>query len=769
LVAIFAFTVLVSAFLLFLIQPLFARMALPLLGGSPNVWIICMVFFQAALLAGYAYAHLSVRWLGLRKQAALHALVILAPLVVLPIAIGQSAEPPGAGSPVLWLLTLLATTVGLPFLAIAASAPLLQRWFSLGSHAYAADPYFLYAASNVGSVAALLVYPTLFEPLLRLGQQSSVWTSGYVAFVLVTSGCAWLTLRGGVLNGTGAALEEMLPGVVSPSSLERNARWRLRLWWIALSFVPSSLTLGVTTVITTDIAAVPMLWVIPLIIYLSSYILVFARRRVYSPALVERAFPIAVLAAMALVLTGANQPVMLIVLIHLLTLFATAMLCHGHLADARPGTGRLTEFYLFIGLGGVLGGIFNALIAPEVFTRITEYPLVLVAACLLAAVAAPLGEAIGGKSGAGYRRPEIRPSDVVYPLALGLLTVGLIEVANQLTGAGRAFRIVLIGGVPMLAAFLLSKRRLRFALSVAAIFIAGGFNDFDQGRALQTLRTFFGVHRVTRLDSPARGGEQRFALNMLYHGTTMHGSQLVDPESGTPVASTVPLVYYHRDGPIGDVLFALARDGPLSGVGVVGLGAGAVAAYGKRGERYHFFEIDPTVSRIAQDARYFRYISDARARGVTVNIILGDARLKLKKFPDASLDLLVLDAFSSDAVPLHLLSREAVRIYLDKLRPGGILAFHLSNRHLDLRDAVGRITADLGLAALWRLDVNRSPERLAQVMRRSSEWLIAARSGEDLQRVVRARPAAGWQAVEVDPALPVWTDDYSNILSVFKW
>jgi hypothetical protein len=240
----------------------------------------------------------------------------------------------------------------------------------------------------------------LFEPLLRLGQQSSVWTFGYVAFVLVTSGCAWLTLRGGALNGAGAALEKNLPAGASSSSLDGGGGWRRRLWWIALAFVPSSLTLGVTAVITTDIAAMPMLWVIPLIIYLSSYILVFARRRVYSPALVERAFPIAVLAAMALVLTGANQPVVLIVLIHLLTLFATAMLCHGHLADARPETGRLTEFYLFIGLGGVLGGIFNALIAPQVFTSISEYPLVLVAACVLGAAAAPFSEAAGGESGA---------------------------------------------------------------------------------------------------------------------------------------------------------------------------------------------------------------------------------------------------------------------------------------------------------------------------------------------------------------------------------
>ncbi|MDH3413141.1 MAG: spermidine synthase, partial [Gammaproteobacteria bacterium] len=455
-IAVFALTALVSASLLFLVQPMFAKMALPLLGGSPNVWIICMVFFQAMLLAGYAYAYLSTRWLSMPRQVSLHALIVLAPLVVLPIGISAATAPLGDANPTLWLLSLLAVTIALPFLAVSASAPLLQRWFSLGNHTHSTDPYFLYVASNAGSVAGLAAYPVLLEPLLKLGQQSEVWTGGYVVFVGLLAVCAWIALR---RAAAGAAPVGPVPDDLLIDIVASGAHWRQRLWWIALAFVPSSLTLGVTTVLTTDIAAVPMLWVIPLMIYLASYILVFARERRYSLTLVQKAFPITVLTSVALIITGVTQPVALIILIHLFTLFIVAMLCHGHLADLRPNVARLTEFYLFVSVGGVLGGIFNALVAPELFARTTEYSLVIVLACVLHALR------LQGRKGALERRRDrsateekpqkLKLSDVVLSLAVGMVTVGAIFFAAQLPDAARAFRIVLIAGVPMLFAFLL--------------------------------------------------------------------------------------------------------------------------------------------------------------------------------------------------------------------------------------------------------------------------------------------------------------------------
>jgi SAM-dependent methyltransferase len=770
LIAVFALTALVSASLLFLIQPLFAKMALPLLGGAPNVWITCMVFFQAMLLAGYAYAFLSARWLSMSRQMSLHALIVLVPLAVLPIGISTSTAPLGDANPTLWLLTLLSVTVGLPFLAVSASAPLLQRWFSLGCHTHSADPYFLYAASNAGSVAGLAVYPILLEPLLKLGRQSELWGGGYVIFIALISVCAWIALR---RAAAGATALDSVPADPLPKIIVANARWRQRWWWIALAFVPSSPTLGVTTVLTTDIAAVPMLWVIPLMIYLASYILVFARERRYSLPLIQKALPITVLTSVALIISGATQPVALIILIHLFTLFIVAMLCHGYLADLRPNVARLTEFYLFVSIGGVLGGVFNALVAPEVFARTTEYPLVIGVACVLHALC------VRKRKGALERKldrsvvkgkaQKFVASDVFLPLLVGLVSVGAILLAAQLSDAARPFRILLIAGVPMMLAFLLSRRLLRFAFCVFAILVAGGFNDFDQGKQLEAERTFFGIHRVTRVDSRTEEEGPRYAVNMLYHGSTMHGSQLVDPDSGMPAAPLIPLVYYHRDGPVGDAFFAMQRGNESVDVGLVGLGAGAMAAYGRAGERYTFFELDPTVARIAEDPRFFSYLSAARKRGVNVDVLLGDARLGLENFPDQSFDILVLDAFSSDAVPLHLLSHEALALYLTKLRPGGVLAFHLSNRHLELRDAVNRVAESLDLHTLWRSDVNRSPARFDQIMRRSSEWLLAAPLRSDLVRIASSRPATDWRSVKVNRSLHVWTDSYSDIWSVFRW
>ena len=763
---VFVLNVFVSAFLLFLIQPMFARFVLPLLGGAPNVWITCMVFFQAMLLAGYVYAHFSCRWLNFKRQVALHLVVVLVPLTVLPIAIGGPVIPASGNNPVVWLLYILLVTLGLPVLAVSSSAPLLQRWFSYVGHASSKDPYFLYAASNVGSVLALVTYPLVMERLLRLSTHASLWSGIYLLFIVLTfisAGCVWRNRRKYLAKGS------TLTTAPDPSPLLSSAiGWDRRLWWLALAFVPSSLTLGVTSNITTDIAAVPMFWVLPLILYLVSYILVFARKRVYSPVLLARAFPLCIITVVALLLTGATQPVILVDSVHLLTLFVTALVCHGALADDRPPVENLTEFYLFLGIGGVLGGVFNALVAPYLFTRIVEYPLVLVLGCLLFARIEQRALSQNLDRLRAMTR-FIETADVIYPLVLVAITVGFIFIANDLEDSNRAFRVLLIAAVPVLGLFFCSRKRIRFTIAVALTLIAANLNHFDQGAALLAERNFFGVLRVTRVNIEDTRYANGISLNVLYNGTTLHGSQLIDRDGAQPARSETPLVYYHRDGPIGDVMRGIQRAGEASDVGLVGLGTGAIAAYGHAGERYTFFEIDPAVVSIAGDARYFRYLADARKRGVRVKVVLGDARRNLEHFPDGSLDLLVLDAFSSNAIPVHLLSEQAVTMYLEKLKPRGVMAFHLSNRHVDLRDVVTKVASELHLVTLWRIDVNRSTQRSEQLSRRNSEWLVSARTRASLQRVVDARPDAGWRFLEADADAPVWTDDFSNILSVIRW
>jgi SAM-dependent methyltransferase len=725
--ALYATTLFTSAALLFLVQPMFARFVLPLLGGSPAVWNTAMVFFQAVLLAGYAYAHASTTRLGVRRQAVWHLALLVVPLAFLPIALPAGWAPPVSGDPSLWLLGLMAVAVGFPFFAVSTTSPVLQKWFATTGHRQAADPYFLYAAGNVGSMLALLSYPAWVEPHFRLAQQSRGWMWGYWLLVALTAGCAaylWKTPAPVAPTATPA-----------PTAAADRPTAQRRGRWVLLAFAPSSLLLGVTNYLSSDIAAVPLLWVVPLAIYLGTVALAFARRQIFAPRLLARAFPILLVALVLVLNLRATQPIAWLLLLHLAGFFVAALLCHAELAADRPATTHLTEFYLWMSVGGVLGGIFNALLAPLLFNSIVEYPLALLLACLVGLPPAAALPAV----------PRWR--DGFWPALLGLGTVGLLLLVQASRFNTDPATAGLLFGAPAIACYFFSRRPLRFTLGLAILLFVGSFYLGEAGHVLRAERSFFGVHRVTR--DPTGG------YHLLVHGKTLHGMQSLDPARRHEA-----LTYYHRTGPIGQVLALYGRDAHKR-IAVVGLGAGSLASYALPGQAWTYFEIDPVVLKLARDARYFTFLRDSPA---DLRVVLGDARRSLAA-SDRQFDLLILDAYSSDTIPLHLVTREALALYLQRLAPGGLLAFHISNLHLDLEPVFANLARDAYLACLTRDDTYVSPEE-SQLGKSPSVWLVMARRADELAKLAAD---SRWQPSRVDSRLPVWTDDYSSLLSVFRW
>ncbi|HYG79417.1 MAG TPA: fused MFS/spermidine synthase, partial [Pyrinomonadaceae bacterium] len=550
--------------------------------------------------------------------------------------------------------------------------------------------------------------------------------------------------------------------------------WRRRLWWVTLAFVPSSLVLGATTYVTTDLAAVPLLWVIPLSLYLLSFVVVFARRRVIPVRVAARVLPGAAVLLALVYLSGATEPAWFLILFHLLFLFCAALVCHGQLADDRPAPARLAEFYLCMALGGALGGLFNALVAPVAFDTLIEYPLVVVLASYLRpgfrrARGRLFGLRLGARAreespdveGAGEGRPGAL--DFLLPLLMGVLSAALLLVVNrfELTNVER---VALSFGVPLfLLNHFFTPRPLRFALGLGAVMLASALFSVSEGRTLHAARNFYGTHRVLADDSDT--------LHWLRHGSTLHGKQYTEP-----ARACEPISYYHREGPLGSVFNALrakaavaevlAGDAPQSSgrpaVAVVGLGAGTTAAYARAGDSWTFYEIDPAVVAVAREPKFFTYLSSCA--GAPVSVVVGDARLRLREAADGAYDLIVLDAFSSDSVPAHLMTREALALYLSKLAPGGVIAFHVSNRSLQLERVAGGIAADAGLQARIFDDGRESGSESAHD---PSTWVAVARTAKDLGPLASD---ANWPGFE--PAvyeLEVWRDDFSDVISVFRW
>jgi len=720
-VILMASTLFLSAFLLFWCQPMVAKMMLPFLGGSASVWTTCVLFFQTMLLAGYVYAH----WLGkfhLRRQIITHVLLMLAAFVFLPIRLSAETAGDATVNPVRWLLVELLATSGVPFFVLSTTAPLVQNWLSKTKLESQRDPYFLYSASNAGSLLALLVFPLIIEPKLGIDTQSSAWAAGYGALLLMVGSVAGVSLKY-VRHET--AFDEPVPSVPVIS----------RLHWVAAAFVPSALMLAVTNHISVNLAPVPFLWILPLATYLLTWILAFAKSTPFSSDRVSKYIPVVLLILFPI--TTASFPVgrrwnWLLIAGHIVILFAGGLLCHSVLASRRPHPRQLTEFYFWIALGGALGGVFAAIVAPALFSTVFEYPLLFASIALFRE----------------KRDSEdvLRNRDSVYTAALALAAFatwfafrkfGVDVTQNHIAAAvaNTAFLLVV---------FMFRKHHARFAACLTVLVLAYSFalpEFIEKGERMYVVRNFFGVKKVL-FDL---GGNRR----KLLHGDTLHGL-----ESQDPAKAGLALSYYHPTGPAGDVMRILETRPPQH-IGVAGLGAGTMAAYANALRHITFFDVDPQVAFIARG-----FFTFTRRCGDNCDVVLGDGRLAIQQYPDGEFDLLMLDAFSSDSIPSHLVSREAVQIYLRKLKPDGLMLFHVSNRYLKVEQLVASLIQDAGLVGLVRNDNDESIYG-----KTGSDYVVAARAIEHLNSLPDDE---SWYPVDADGVAP-WTDDYSNLLGIVRW
>jgi hypothetical protein len=719
----YAATLFVSALLLFSIQPMFAKMVLPKLGGAPAVWSVAMVFFQTVLLAGYAYAHLLNRALLPRWAAVFHLALLGVTAMMLPIAIAPGWGNPPSDGTALWLFGLFAVSIGLPFFTLSASAPLLQSWFAGSGHRQAGNPYVLYAASNLGSFAALFAYPVIIEPFLALKTQTAAWSIGFALLTILLGLVAVFTSRTMPVAAQVDASEDISASVGE------------RMRWIALAAVPSGLVIAVTAYLTTDIAAAPFLWVVPLAIYLLTFVAVFRERPWIAHANVVRFVPFAV-APLAVSLSGGEKVFWLtIIALNLVAFALLTLMCHGELYARRPSPRRLTEFYLCTSFGGVIGGAFAGLLAPQIFNGNYEYPILIA----LALLCTP-GHFHGGV------RKALTGALPWLAISMVLALVWSITRYQPPATLELAFQILLA----LLAAAMLFQRQrpMRFFGLVVLSFAVTAL--WRPGIApIETARSFFGVHKVAEIN----GGSAR----VLYHGTTIHGAQRLRNNDGTPVTGPLlPQTYYYPGGPFAEAIGAArTARGNLDHVAVVGLGTGSLACYRKAKEHWTFFEIDPEVIRIARDPRRFEFLSKCAP---DMPIVAGDARLTLEASTDRY-DLIALDAFSSDTIPVHLLTREAVAGYLSKLTPHGVIVAHISNRHLDLAPVVANVAQSLGLTAFLRED--KSAGEMLTTLKANARLVVLARDAVDAGSI-----AESWTPLAPDRSSALWTDDYSNILGV---
>jgi len=731
----FSVTLFTSAGLLFWIQPLIAKTLLPLWGGTPAVWNTCLLFFQSMLLIGYLYALAAGRWLSLRAQAAVHVFLILLIAVYLfrspirePVLTALQKE-----NPTLLVLKTLLVSVGLPFFIISASNPLLQSWFSRSQHHLAVDPYFLFAASNAGSLIALVAFPLVLEPNLGLNEQYKLWRVGFAVLVTLTCVIAFV-------------LKPLVTVSMAPILSDRLSVFR-RLRWLALSFVPSSLMLGVTTYITSDVAAVPLLWVIPLALYLLTLVLAFSKKQFASAASLNRVTMVAALVVTLILSSGATEPAWALILANLGFFFVAAMMCHRQLANDRPPVRHLAEYYLWIAVGGALGSVFNVLIAPVLFTSILEYPLAIVIACLLLQRTEPrsVGKTENDQSSSGLRNNYL---DVIYPSGLYLLTVSLAILVAYLRPNSSTIKVFIVLGVPLiLINHFFRERPIRFALGLGAVMLASVYYTGDTDRTLHVVRNFFGITRVTT-DSMGR-------VNSLYSGNTVHGRQFVDQSRRCE-----PLSYHHENGPLGQVMAVFNAAPANPRVAVIGLGVGAMASYSQPAQEWTFYEINRDVINIARNSRYFTYLQNCASGSLTV--VEGDARLNLQNAPEGYYGLIVLDAFSSDAIPVHLVTQQALDLYLSKLAEGGILAFHVSNRSLNLKPILADLAESRKLICIGFDDLKPSSFEGKD----PSQWVVMARSSPEISNL---SINSQWQRLDGRKGMRVWSDDFSNILRAIRW
>ncbi len=716
--ALFTLAIFTSASLLFFVQPLFTRLVLPYIGGAPAVWTTAMLFFQTALIAGYLYAHLLTRHVPVRLQLGLHLALWAAALFFLPLAIPESWSYDASASTAWQTLTLYAIGVGVPFTFLSANAPLIQAWYAKSGGASADDPYFLYGASNLGSLLALLAFPLVAEPLFGMTQIGWGWAAGFGALGILLLACG-LTAR----RDTARAAGPIVGAHISDDpSLRDMARWAV------LAFIPSSMMLGITSRISTDLGSFPLVWVIPLALYLLTFVLVFSQKSVFTPQRLRPAFMVALVTLVAL--SSA------VGLVHLnwaksaflaFAFFITALMAHRVLYERRPDKAHLTVFYLVMSVGGALGGLFNSILAPLIFKDIYELSVVVALASVLLLVGSV----------------RFTPREATLGLAVGVLALlpGYLGILLAPLSYG-VLTAVALAAILLLGLGFLNHRGT--APVVAVCLVLSGGHYIQRTEAIHRDRSFFGTHSILEYD------KRRIYKN----GTTIHGAEwIADLDGGRPE----PLTYYHVDGPMGQIMSSPRADDAKS-IGIVGLGLGSLACYAQPGQNWHFYEIDKTVDAIARNPAYFTFMSSCGQEAVTH---LGDARIVLAQQPQMKFDILVIDAYGSDAVPIHLTTTEAMALYRDRLTPGGLLVFHISNRFYDIDIPLGRGAEALGMRAMFQHHDEpgiREKGALPSV--------VVAMTTDDTA-ITDLASDTRWRRLESDGG-PLWTDDYANLLSVLR-
>ncbi|MCA9803499.1 MAG: hypothetical protein KC777_16120 [Cyanobacteria bacterium HKST-UBA02] len=800
LIAVFVVALFLSSMLMFVLEPLVAKLILPRLGGAAAVWTACVLYYQVLLLAGYLYSHFLTVKLSLGKQLIVHGLVCCLPFLFLPLRL-PFAEPQ-AEHPLIFLILTLTAMIGAMFFAISTTAPLLQKWYSDTGAPGSADPYFLYAASNAGGIIGLIAYPFFVEPRFSLIDQSALvaWLYGSLAgligllLLLVWSRRPFAQRDASAdadpEKSAKASVEtspetDKIPETgetVAPeegSDLEKSEdksgakaveepELKRQLNWLALTFVPSTLFLGLTTFVTTELAAVPFFWMVPLLIYLLSFIIAFSRPGARLVSILKIAAPLAVAAvlvflafqAMQAHITATPRLVTDAISLHLLALLLVCTACHSLLAQDRPEPEHLTEFYLIVGAGGALGSFFNTLIAPLIFNDWYEYPVALFLSLLVIA-----GGAAGKRGFTGLRRPLGIFALVVIAgwFFYFFLRAGGNDLLVKAPEVYVAIAVFLLFVLPIAACFALpfGLEARRACLTAAGLIFVFQLSLLS-GDVVLRHRNFYGCLKVEVLRRPD--------VIKFWHGATLHGIESLDPaRRGQPVA------YFHPQGPLGELMRAVygtppfaADAGGQAGEGnadarrepyaVLGLGCGTLASYADRGQTAIFYELDNTVIDIAEDPFYFTYLYQARKRGVDLKLVAGDGRLQLAKAPYDYFKLIVLDAFSSDSIPTHLLTREAAAMYLTKLKKDGLLAFQISNNYYDLKPVLARLARELGLKSLSRTDMTASED----LGRYPTEWVVLYRDSKD--PVAGKLSDMGWEPLSETPGFELWTDDYCSIL-----
>jgi hypothetical protein len=728
-----AATLFLSAFLLFSMQPFFAKLVLPRLGGSPAVWSVAMVFFQSVLLAGYGYAHFLTSRLSLRTAVITHVGILAVAALALPIAIPDGWTHPPVEGQAYWLLGLFCVSVGLPFFAVSANGPLLQAWFARTGHGHAKDPYFLYGASNIGSFASLILYVVAIEPFSDLSQQSGYWTIGFLILCVLIAACGLVALS--LVGQDATPKSDAIPR--DSARVASSEVWRERLVWTACAFLPSALLVAVTAHVSTDIAAAPFLWIIPLALFLLTFVIVFQKTPLISQGTVERLVPLLVIPLLFMTMNPLHLPIIVQITLHFATYFVVALCAHGILAARRPQASRLTEFYFAMSIGGVLGGIFSSFVAMHLFTWIAEYPILLLASLFTA-------PALRGDNPVAWIFGCAAIAGAAVAALAGVDHLGLLHTVSNFSS------LCLINAAFALAALYMLFRNPKASILFCCLMFGSTFTFYTFFLSDHSERSFFGVVRV--LDTETKG------VRLLQHGTTLHGATLLADMEKTNARPT-PLTYYGEQGGL-SIAIAAARQnfgGKLPYSGVIGVGAGSLACRFDAGEKLDFYEIDPTVVRIAKDPSLFRFLS---ACGQDTRTILGDGRIEVADIAPGAYDLLVIDAFSSDSIPVHLMTREAVDLFMSKTAPNGYLVMHISNKHLELSSVVASIGKSLGLSVrVGEFSPEKRPETLG--METHSIVAVLARNDDAFGHLLED---THWKSVDPGATKP-WTDGYSNVLA----